>query len=50
MALELTRLSRKGQVVIPTEVRRKMGCGATAADMSGNFEDPELNKVDDVIF
>lgn len=25
MALELTRLSAKGQVVIPTEVRRKMG-------------------------
>jgi AbrB family looped-hinge helix DNA binding protein len=25
MALELTRLSEKGQVVIPTEVRRKMG-------------------------
>ena len=25
MALELTRLSQKGQVVIPTEVRRKMG-------------------------
>jgi len=25
MALELTRLSGKGQVVIPTEVRRKMG-------------------------
>ena len=25
MALELTRLSQKGQVVIPTAVRRKMG-------------------------
>jgi len=25
MALELTRLSQKGQVVIPTQVRRKMG-------------------------
>ena len=25
MALELTRLSQKGQVVIPSEVRRKMG-------------------------
>jgi AbrB family looped-hinge helix DNA binding protein len=25
MALELTRLSERGQVVIPTEVRRKMG-------------------------
>jgi AbrB family looped-hinge helix DNA binding protein len=25
MALELTRLSQKGQIVIPTEVRRKMG-------------------------
>jgi AbrB family looped-hinge helix DNA binding protein len=25
MALELTRLSEKGQVVIPTEIRRKMG-------------------------
>ena len=25
MTLELTRLSEKGQVVIPTEVRRKMG-------------------------
>ena len=25
MVLELTRLSGKGQVVIPTEVRRKMG-------------------------
>jgi AbrB family looped-hinge helix DNA binding protein len=25
MALELTRLSQKGQVVIPTELRRKMG-------------------------
>jgi AbrB family looped-hinge helix DNA binding protein len=25
MALELTRLSHKGQVVIPTQVRRKMG-------------------------
>lgn len=25
MALELTRLSQKGQVVIPTQIRRKMG-------------------------
>jgi AbrB family looped-hinge helix DNA binding protein len=25
VALELTRLSQKGQVVIPTQVRRKMG-------------------------
>ena len=25
MALELTRLSQKGQVVIPSEIRRKMG-------------------------
>lgn len=25
MALELTRLSEKGQVVIPTDIRRKMG-------------------------
>lgn len=25
MALELTRLSEKGQVVIPTEIRRRMG-------------------------
>ena len=25
MALELTRLSQKGQVVIPSEVRRKLG-------------------------
>jgi AbrB family looped-hinge helix DNA binding protein len=25
MALELTRLSQRGQVVIPTQVRRKMG-------------------------
>ena len=25
MALELTRLSQKGQVVIPTQVRKKMG-------------------------
>ncbi|MGD0690043.1 MAG: AbrB/MazE/SpoVT family DNA-binding domain-containing protein [Candidatus Bathyarchaeia archaeon] len=25
MALELTRLSQKGQVVIPAQVRRKMG-------------------------
>lgn len=25
MAMEMTRLSQKGQVVIPTEVRRKMG-------------------------
>ena len=25
MALELTRLSEKGQVVIPTEIRKRMG-------------------------
>jgi len=39
MALELTRLSQKGQVVIPTAVRRKMGLREGARFLVVGLED-----------
>jgi len=39
MALELTRLSQKGQVVIPTQVRRKMGLKEGTKFLVVGFED-----------